>query len=144
MLGGEVMKRIPLTLSCQKETQFLASIAPFLVSEWPRCQGGPETQMMIGTSSRLIKRALASQTIMISSTMPGNKSKIVHIIFAMMLQIQSFEFAMPVFTLFSIAAFQSITLLQYLQILLWNEIITIFWFCLDSIKINLRFLTPPR
>merc|ERR1711971_770402 len=93
MLGGEVMRRITLTLSCQKETQSLASIAPFLVSEWSRCQGGPETQMMIGTSSRLIKRALALQTIMISSTMPGNKSKIVHIIFAMMLQIQSFEFA---------------------------------------------------
>ena len=42
--------------------------------------------------------------------MPGNKSKIVHIIFAMMLQIQSFEFEMPVFAVFSIAAFQSITL----------------------------------
>ena len=144
MLGGEVMRWTPPTLSCQKEIQSLASIAPFLVSEWSRCQGGPETQMMIGTSSRLIKRALASQTIMISSTMPGNKSKIVHITFAMMLQIQSFELEMPVFTLFSIAVFQSIALLQYLQILLRNEIITIFWFCLDSIKITLRFRTPPR
>ena len=142
MLGGEVMRWTPPTLSCQKETRFLASINPSLVAEWPRCQGG--AQMMIGTSSRLIKRALASQTIMISSTMPGNKSKIVHIIFAMMLQIQSFEFEMPVFAVFSIAAFQSITLLQYLQILLRNEIITIFWFCLDSIKITLRFRTPPR